>query len=285
MHVANDLVTRVSFRDTGHQYFLDGKRIPSVTTILGNLSKPGLPQWAANVGADAARDVLMKRAAVMRTQTDDGEFREGSMLLAPGLEDLARDVHDAARTAHHRVKTKAADKGSVVHDAIQQYHEDFFTAEPPPEVDDEGRTTDARRAWQAFMAWWSTSDLTCISTERKIVDPDGRYAGRIDMLCEDEAGDLFVCDVKTSNGIYAEHVYQNAAYAHAISAELERPVAGTLVIWLPAGCDKATIVERAQGEWLGDWHVFESLLDVHAHRRGLSAWLMDIKREHGPIPF
>src|SRR4051812_12475871 len=41
---------------TGRHYVINGERLPSVTTILGVLDKPGLAIWRGNVGnAEAAR--------------------------------------------------------------------------------------------------------------------------------------------------------------------------------------------------------------------------------------
>jgi hypothetical protein len=264
------LVERVSFRDVDHSYHLDGKRIPSVTTILGNLSKPGLPSWAARVGAEAVRDLIL-----------DLDLSVVEDWNETSLEQFAAEAYDLARSSHNRIKNRAGAKGSIVHDAVQRYHEDFFTAEPP----DAEAEPHAAAAWEAFIAWWSTSGLACVSTERKIVSADGTYAGRLDMLCEDEDGYLYVCDIKTSNGIHPEHVYQNAGYAKAISDELERNVEGTKVIWLPAGCTKATIIERDRHEWRDDYEVFEACLRIHRSRKVLDRWLLSIKEEHGPIPF
>ena len=43
------------FDDRRHRYTLDGQRIPSVTTILNTVNKPGLPYWAAGL---VARDAI-----------------------------------------------------------------------------------------------------------------------------------------------------------------------------------------------------------------------------------
>lgn len=259
-------VQRVSFRDSDHSYFLDGKRVPSVTTILGNLSKPGLHFWSANKGAEAVKDFV----ASLPTAEIDGQH-----VVVVEQRHLAEVLYTLAKTSHQKHAQKAAAKGSIAHDAIQQYHESFFEAEPP----DEYEHPLAYAAFDAFVEWWSISGLTCISTERKIVsnnDDELQFAGRLDMLCEDEAGGLYVCDVKTSNNLYLSHILQNAAYAQAISVELERPVVGTKVIWLPASRDYATVIERDEEEWKFDYSVFSMLHGVHAYRKGMKAWLDEV---------
>lgn len=260
------LVERVSFRDSDHTYYLDGKRIPSVTALTGNLSKDGLVWWSAKVGAEAMRE----RAQ----QVDPAQFADLHH-VGDRWDALIEELYQLARYAHNNRKRTAAKKGNAVHDAIQAYHTDFFTAEPPTEPA-------ALASWTAFIEWWASAGLTCIATERKIVDPEGRYSGRLDMLCEDAAGDLYVCDTKTSGGVYDGHVYQNALYAGAIEAELERPVAGTCILWLPEGAEKLIVVDRDREEWREDYRIASALIDLHSHRAALSKWLREIKETHGP---
>lgn len=73
------------FDEKKHRYTLDGKNLPSVTTILGKgLPKPGLMYWAANTVAQYALD-------------------------NPGAE------YDAMRRAPWKERDKAAVRGTVVH--------------------------------------------------------------------------------------------------------------------------------------------------------------------------
>jgi len=247
------LVERVSFRDSDHSYHLDGKKIPSVTTILGNLSKPALPWWAAKMGAEAVQEYL--------------ESLDPGTMIAENA-GLASTCFDLAQRAHITKRNAAGARGTVVHDAIEKFHTDFFNAEPP---EDEG----ARKRWEAFIEWWASAGLACISTERKIIDPDQRYAGRLDLLLDADPG-LFVCDVKTSGGVYPEFLYQNAAYAHAIEAELECEVMGTKVLWIPEGTDRLIVVERDRTEWLNDFTIFEALIPIHHDRKIIGKWTKEI---------
>lgn len=260
------LVERVSFRDSDHTYYLDGKRIPSVTTLLGNLSKPGLIYWAANIGADAVAERVRNLTPGDLAQLEMAH--EDSAWLDP----LANELHRLAKRAHIDRKNNAAAKGNQVHDAIDRFQTDYFNAEPPDEPN-------ALASYEAFLRWWKESDFSYIDGERKIVDAQGRYSGRLDLLCENDNG-LFVCDVKTSAGVYPEHVLQNAGYAAAIESELEREVAGTIVLWIPEGAAKLIAIERDREEWQRDFRIFESLIALHAHRKALDKWLTDIKKTH-----
>ena len=260
------LVERVSFRDSDHTYHLNGKRIPSVTGILGNLSKPALVFWSANMAADAVRDWFNANALAAGVDRIGGRFVELD-------EGSIEDVCYLAKRAHVDVKNRAAKKGSAVHNAIEQFHANFYEATPPVEPDE-------LAAWTAFIEWWSTAGLTAVAVEQKVVDPDGRYAGRFDLLAMDEDEQLYVCDVKTSNGVYTESAMQNAAYAHALESENVHTVAGTKVLWLPAGATKITVVERDREEWLLDYAAFDALVTVHAYRKGMDAFHKDINDAH-----
>lgn len=260
------LVERVSYRDSDHSYSLDGKRIPSVTTLLGNLSKPALIYWAAKEGAAAVGEYLES------VQHYDDDLHGPWAKITDG--DI-RHVMELARTAHTKRKNAAAAKGNRVHAAIDTFHRDYFNFELPDDGDP------ARIAVEAFLRWWTESGLRVVSVERKVVDAAGRYAGRLDLLCESDDA-LIVADTKTSGGIYPEHVLQNAAYAQAIESELDQEVDFTNVLWLPERATKLVVVERDRDEWKYDYKIFESLIDTHWHRKTLDKWLKGIKEDHGP---
>lgn len=265
--MTNKLVNRVSFRDSDHTYTLEGKRIPSVTGILDNLSKPALPWWAAKVGAQAVVEHL-------ESQMHPVEYYGGNTVVTRS--DLP-DIFNIVQRAHIDIRNKAGKKGSAVHAAIDAFHTDFFTAEPPTEPDE-------LAAWTAFLEWWNTSGLTALEVERKIVDPLGRYAGRLDLVAQDENSDIYICDVKTSNSVYTGAILQNAAYAHAYESEGEHLVSGTKVLWLPAGCTQLTVVERDRVEWLFDYQIFDSLITLHGYRKGMDAFMKTVNETHKPQP-
>ncbi len=259
------LVERVSFRDSDHTYHLNGKRVPSVTGILGNLSKPALVFWSANEGAAAFQAWFDEHAS-----TDPSDPAVGRRV---GMDEAdAAEVFTLVKRAHIDRKNKAAAKGSAVHGAIEQFHLNFYDATAPTDVDE-------LAAWTAFIEWWSTSGLTAVSVEQKVVDPEGRYAGRFDLLAKDEDDQHYVCDIKTSNGVYTESAMQNAAYAHALEAEGEITVAGTKVLWLPAGREKLTAVERDREEWLIDYEAFNALIGLHSYRKGMDAFHKELNDE------
>src|SRR5216684_2951106 len=87
---------------SGRTYSWDGESFFSVTTILGALSKPALPRWAAN---SVAEYVL-----------SDWPF-----LLSMMNDDRKEDVLAILKAAPWRVKEKAANLGTMVHEAVEAY--------------------------------------------------------------------------------------------------------------------------------------------------------------------
>jgi hypothetical protein len=134
----------------------------------------------------------------------------------------------------------------------------------------------ALTAWNAFVDWWAEAGLTALLIEHKIVDVDGRYAGRFDLLAQDDDGDKYLCDIKTSNSVHMTSAMQNAAYAHALESEGEHTIAGTKVLWLPEGSEKMWIVERNRDEWLRDYAMFYKLLDLHIYRKEMDKFHKEI---------
>ena len=81
----------------------------------------------------------------------------------------------------------AARRGTIVHDAIDNYLE--FEIEDVPE--------EQRGYFDAFLAWKEKENPEIIATERKVYHKALRYAGKCDLLCMID-GRLTLVDYKTS---------------------------------------------------------------------------------------
>jgi hypothetical protein len=88
---------RLNFESKGHRYYLDGKPLTGVTTIIGILDKPALIQWSANQAVDFIEDKLES-----------------------GLGLTGFDL-DEARKAWTRKRDKAGDIGSLCHSWIEDF--------------------------------------------------------------------------------------------------------------------------------------------------------------------
>ena len=156
----------------------DGKRLPSVTTILGRFKESGgLIRWAYEQGKRAER----------------GEIK---------------DLYDS--------RDEAASIGSVVHDMseahiagdverVAQIRRDTqFNAEQIAQMEN---------GFDAFCNWFDGTCIQISETETPLVSVEHGFAGTFDALGQDRNGKLVLLDWKTSSGLYGEYVVQIAAYA------------------------------------------------------------------------
>ncbi len=110
------------------------------------------------------------------------------------------------------VLARAGEQGTKVHNAIERYlnGEEVLWAT-------DGKAKYTELEWQMiqrFVEFWDTykpkiiagPEITVISDKRKV-------GGTIDIVCE-IAGEIWLIDYKTSNGIYRTHELQLAAYCN-----------------------------------------------------------------------
>ena len=182
----------------------ENKLLPSVTSVLNMLNKPGLNQWAVNVTLDKLGETLV----------DISEVREDKMIIMP-KEDLDQTLK-TAKGVQKDIMMTAADLGTRAHDTIDR----IVRGDTEDMIIDE----DVRQVIKNFWQWWNDSGI--------VLDPRGDsmiysakygYAGAADALGVLPDGKLVVVDFKTSNGIFDTHIIQVAAYAKALEEQLLLP--------------------------------------------------------------
>jgi hypothetical protein len=143
----------------------DGKRLPSVTTIIGRFKDSGaLLYWANSAGLD------------------------GKTL-------------DQARIP-------AATAGTMAHALVEAH----LNKRPLPELEgDADVIAKARRAFDAFLSWHATSKVEFVHTEVALASEKHKFGGTLDAIGRLN-GRLILCDFKTSAALYADYLYQLAAY-------------------------------------------------------------------------
>lgn len=159
--------------------------VPSVTTILGNLNKPALPNWAAKEVARFAVENI------------------------PSWENLPPDdAIDLLKRAPYRNMSKKGDIGTAVHQAVEAW-----IAQPgdePPTVDN----LDLLPYISGALSYLSEHVQKILYAEATIFNRTYEYAGTTDAIVKLADGRLAVIDWKTSRGIYAETALQLVAYAN-----------------------------------------------------------------------
>lgn len=156
----------------------DGKRVPGVTTVIGTSlgwGKEGLLHWAWECGMEGL------------------DFREE--------------------------RKNAANAGTLAH-ALAEADVKGLPAPPAPFDSSEQERKDREKAETAFGAykdWKEMTRLKLVYSEVSLVSDELRVGGTLDLVAETELGGkkrLDLIDIKTSNGLYEEHLIQISAYMH-----------------------------------------------------------------------
>lgn len=165
----------------GRRYYTNpetGKRLPSVTTVLGMMSKPLLVPWAAKVTAQYAVDNW------------------------PRLGRLNRDKRiQEIKRAHDTIRNDSAELGDTIH----EYAESYLKDEPTPQITDENVS-----AVGALFAWVDEYKPELLGAEVSVWNATYGYAGTFDLLAKIN-GETWLLDYKTGKGLYPEVAMQLAA--------------------------------------------------------------------------
>ena len=199
----NDL----TFNEKEHLYFLDGKPMTGVTTILKVISKgDGLIQWAANMACD-----FIDRA------------RQSEKFTIDDLPEILKE----ARFAHRKKKEEAGSAGIDIHKDIEDIIKlaiDKYNGYPPVSDYPLGQV-------KQFTDWAIENKIKFLASEKRVYNDDESlwYAGTADFTAEIK-GKRFVGDIKTGNQIYPEAFYQMAAYRAALERMGEDKFGGSVVV-------------------------------------------------------
>ena len=178
---------RLTFSEKAHRYTLDGRTVPSVTSLIGDgYPKPALPRWSARTVAEYAVANL--------DQIADMRARGG---VGPTVDYLRGVPWQQARTAALRGTDIHALGERLVH----------------------GETVDVPDAYRGhvdgYVRWLDIWQPTPLFSERPLASRRWWFAGKPDLVAE-MAGVTWLLDMKTSaKGVYGDAGLQLAAYAGA----------------------------------------------------------------------
>lgn len=180
----------LKFSEASHRYWLDGKPVQGVTTILKVLDKPAIAKWAAKSVAEHVAD---NPAAI------------------EALRDLGRDAMVAAlKEVPWKRMRDAGDRGTTFHDLADP----IVRGE---EVDVPDEQVPLVQAALDFIDLWH---IEPILTETAVGDREHWYAGTFDLVAKyrdprDGSEGVAIFDWKSGKAIYTEACYQMNAYAGA----------------------------------------------------------------------
>lgn len=152
----------------------DGKRVPSVTTIISRFKDSGgLLYWANNQGLDGKT-----------------------------LEEARRPAADAGTLAHAMVEAELQGEDDPIEFAIA--HDQLGCDGPMINA--------ARTAYGNYLKWRDNSRMTFEYTEVPLISERYRVGGRADAFGRDSDKAFCLVDWKAANAIYADYLIQIAAY-------------------------------------------------------------------------
>jgi hypothetical protein len=169
----------------------DGKRVPSVTTVLSRFkSSGGLIHWSWQLAAEP----LAQIRSILRNGADPAAI--AAWLAVPD------DASD-----YRQVRDQAGSAGTCAHAMFDAFVRQAKFDDSPFD----GVTIDmARPAFEAAREWASGVKFKVTDTETSLVSEQHRFGGTKDGCLV--AGRRAVMDVKTGSGIYAEVIAQLGAY-------------------------------------------------------------------------
>ncbi len=107
-----------------------------------------------------------------------------------------------------QARAPAATAGTMAHDLVEAH---INGQEPPELAGDPDTIAKARAAFEVYLNWQSMTKLEIRHTEVSLVSERHRFGGRLDAIGQ-VGNELVLVDWKTSNSVYADYLYQLAAY-------------------------------------------------------------------------
>jgi hypothetical protein len=208
----------------GRFYEVEGRRLPSVTTILQAVAKPALIPWAANQERTAVSEAAADLYAAWAAQADRQRVPLPRSAYLATLHANLGQVR-----AHQKTLAKAGDIGSETHKLIEWTMRTAMgaAAGPKPAVCDE-----ALWGFMAFEDWAKAVSFKPVLIERTVYSLTHGYAGTMDVLARVD-GQLTLVDFKTGKGIYPEAHLQSAAYSVALTEMGYQAPTAALIVRVP----------------------------------------------------
>ena len=212
-----------------------GTLVPSVTTIIGQLSKPGLDTWKQSQALLAAAD------------------------NPRGLQESEKEYVDRILYLAKAKSREAADRGSLIHDFLESFYSQEYLPDMPSYV---RLVDDAITAHFGSQLWIA---------EQSLVNQEG-YGGKCDLYCKskhDFSG--VVIDFKTTEKTpgdikpYDEHIMQLAAYREVLA-----PTARCANVYINGTTGDVAICEHSEQDIKNGYKMFLHLLSVYKLKTGLN---------------
>lgn len=176
----------------GYRYYLIpglSEPLPSVTSVLSTISKPGLISWEKEVAIDYARENISKYIGNIENKNLDG----------------LHEIFEKAKKQPNFIKTKAGEFGSKAHKFIELLLQQNFDVDVPSNM---------KWIYKNFNDWKNEYNFKSFEQEKYLYSSKYGYGGTADSIGLVNEN-LFILDWKTSKSLYIENLLQVSAYANA----------------------------------------------------------------------
>tara|TARA_R110000824_G_scaffold30181_1_gene99560 strand:+ start:3688 stop:4446 length:759 start_codon:yes stop_codon:yes gene_type:complete len=215
------------------------KRVPGVTTITHLTDKPQLNYWLKTTPLKALHDKI-----------------EHCLATSTPIDGLSlKNMYDEAMKACDSVKDRAGDIGTIVHDLFEKIVQEKSYIKPTDEK--------VIRCLNHIMLWYKSQKVVVEVQEKKLYSKKYEYAGTLDLICTMNGKKTkYLLDLKTSNYITEDMMYQLHAYRQAYLEETGEKINKLGIIKAPKTEDKpmeVILVDYSQKYLKG----FLGLLEQH----------------------
>lgn len=175
----------IKFSEKAHRYWLDGKPIPGVTTLIkGGIPSPQLTYWAARTVSEWVAD----------------HEDEVQQLRGMGRNAMVAALKETPWTA----RDQAGVRGTDVHALAEELVQGREVAVPEH----------LAGYVEGYVRWLDLWQPEPVLVEKMIAHRKHWYAGRFDLIA-DIRGTRWLLDVKTASGVYGDNALQCDAYRNA----------------------------------------------------------------------
>jgi len=181
-------------------YHFQGQELPSVTTVLKVIDKPGLVGWARKIAFETFAEVMPEVMC----------HPEAAHMIPDEVIEL---IMETADKRYWKNAKSPANFGKDAHELIYQ-----ILLDQDPEI-----PLLLTQVIDNFKTWYSNSGIKMVVAEAQVVSLEHGYAGSLDIMGHRDA-DLVMVDWKTSDDVWPEMALQIAAYAHAFTETFSLPI-------------------------------------------------------------
>ena len=212
-----------------------GTLVPSVSTILSQLSKAGLDTWKQT-------QALLAAAENPR-----------------GLQETEKEYVDRILYLAQQKSRDAANRGTLIHDFIESYYNQEYLPSMPEYVH---KVDEAITAHFGAQLW---------IPEQSLVNQEG-YGGKCDLYCKPRHDfNGVVIDFKTTEKTpgdltpYLEHTLQLAAYREVLA-----PTARCANVYINGETNEVAIYEHSEQDLRDGYEMFLNLLRIYKLKNKLN---------------